>query len=303
MIYLSAGGEAGRHIQALIAPLLIHDLPVTLWIPGEPSFLSPWARDVSDMADRIVVDGSRWNGSGLTRLSEMGVVAEGRLAISDFALIRQSRWREAIAATFDLPEFTPFLRSIRRIAVTYATHDELGDPEGTNVVKPVYHVAWIGGRLGMHVASPLTPVRRPAKPTDGVARAGRGAAASSRKGTAAVPGGFDAMLRHGTADVAVVLRPRLSPVPQGTTLRVEILAERRGNELRADVTAEADTVLCRVWLNGVDVLERRFNSPRRVDVDLLAEAIETSGDSRIERETIRTASLVVTPTATGGEPL
>src|SRR6185369_13503137 len=189
MIYLSAGGEAGRHIQALIAPLLIHDLPVTLWIPGEPSFLSPWARDVSDMADRIVVDGSRWNGSGLTRLSEMGVVATGRLAISDFALIRQSRWREAIAATFDLPEFTPFLRSIRRIAVTYATHDETGDPDVTNVVKPVYHVAWIGGRLGMHVESPLTPVRRGAKAaSDVMGRAGRPAAASARTGTASVPG-------------------------------------------------------------------------------------------------------------------
>jgi hypothetical protein len=235
----------------------------------------------------------------------MGVVATGRLAISDFALIRQSRWREAIAATFDLPEFTPFLRSIRRIAVTYATHDETGDPDVTNVVKPVYHVAWIGGRLGMRVESPLAPVRRGGVRgvSDGRTRAGVAAAGPARKGTGAVPGGFDATLRHGTADVSVVLRPRLSPVPQGTTLRVEILAQRRGAELRADVTAEADTVMCRVWLNGVDVLERRFNSPRRVDVDLLADAIETSGDSRIERETIRTAGHIVTAIPAGGEPL
>ena len=38
------------------------------------------------------------------------------LAVSDFALIRQSRWREAIASIFDDPDFLPFLRSLRRIA-------------------------------------------------------------------------------------------------------------------------------------------------------------------------------------------
>src|SRR5512146_2919137 len=34
-IYLRAGGESGRHLAAIIAPLLIHDLPVTVWWPGD----------------------------------------------------------------------------------------------------------------------------------------------------------------------------------------------------------------------------------------------------------------------------
>ena len=45
-------------------------------------------------------------------------------------------------------------------------------------------------------------------------------------------------------------------MPAGTTLRVELLAERRGSELRADVTAEAENVRVRVWLDGVEELER-----------------------------------------------
>jgi hypothetical protein len=73
--------------------------------------------------------------------------------------------------------------------------------------------------------------------------------------------------------------------------------------LRADVTAEADSVLCRVWQDGVDVMERRFHAARRVDVDLLAEAIEGSGDNRIDRETIRMAGLVARPSPVGGEAL
>jgi Glucose-6-phosphate dehydrogenase subunit len=303
MIYLTCGGDAGRHLQSLVAALLIHDLPVTLWWPGEPAFGSPAARELIDMADRLVVDGSTWNGNGIAKLRELARLADKRIALSDFGLMRQMRWREAIAATFDVPEFTPFLRSIRRIAVTYATHDDAGDPDITNVVKPVYHVAWIAGRLGMRVESPLMPVRKGARAPDAAVRRARsGTAGTSRPGPAPIPGGFDGRLRHGAAEVDVVLRPRLSPGPPGTTLRVELLAERRGSELRADVTAEAEAVHCRVWQDGVDVLERRFNSPRMVDVNLLAEAIEITGDDRIERETIRMAGLLVTPITVGGEP-
>jgi hypothetical protein len=302
MIYLTAGGEAGRHLRSLVAPLLVHDLPVTVWVPGEPLFGTPLALDILDMSDRLVVDGSRWNGNGLSKLAELAIVATGRIAVSDFALMRQSRWREAIAATFDVPQFTPFLRSIRRIAVTYATHDATGDPETTNLVKPVYHVAWIGGRLGMRVIEPVRAIR--VKPLSGGDAAARRRLSTGYGGprpvSPPVPGGFDASLRHGTTDVAVVLRPRLSGMPEGTTLRVEILAERRGSELRADVTAEADAVLCRVWQDGVDVLERRFNSPRMVDVELLAEAIERTGDDRIERETVVMAGHLLRPPAREG---
>jgi hypothetical protein len=56
---------------------------------------------------------------------------------------------------------------------------------------------------------------------------------------------------------------------------VELLAERRGSELRADVTAEAETVHVRVWQDGVEVLDRNFRAPRRGEADLLAEAIES----------------------------
>ena len=73
------------------------------------------------------------------------------------------------------------------------------------------------------------------------------------------------------------MRPVASAMPPGTTLRVEILAERRGSELRADVTAEADNVHVHTWLDGVQAIDRRFKAPRRGEVDLLGEAIETGG--------------------------
>src|SRR3954451_12488689 len=154
-IHLTCGGEAGRHLDAIVAPLLIHDLPVTVWWPDEPPFGTPQADDLFATADRLVVDGSGWHGTGLTQLRRMAGVAERHpIAISDFALVRQSRWREAIAGIFDIPDFLPYLRHLRRISVTYGVRDEFG-AESANVVKPLSHAAWIASRLGMTVTKPL----------------------------------------------------------------------------------------------------------------------------------------------------
>ena len=88
--------------------------------------------------------------------------------------------------------------------------------------------------------------------------------------------GLGATLRSDSHAISVVVRPVLSEMPGGTTLRVELLAERRGSELRADVTAEAESVHVRVWQDGIEVLERTFRAARRSESDLLAEAIEAN---------------------------
>jgi hypothetical protein len=294
-IHLTCGGESGRHLDAIVAPLLIHDLPVTIWWPDEPSFGSEPVNDLLAMADRLVVDGSGWHGTGLTQLRKMAAAANRYpIAISDFAMVRQSRWREAIAAIFDIPDFLPYLRHLRRIAVTYGVRDESG-VETANIVKPLYHAAWLGSRLGMTVAKPLAPMTHgmARKPT-GRASAGR---ASARHGsTLANPGGgLGATLHVDRTDVAVVIRPILSEMPTGTTLRVELLAEWRGSELRADVTAEQDAVHVRVWQDGVHALERGFTAPRRKDIDLLAEAIEAGG-----RDPVAVGSLALAAELAGG---
>jgi len=286
MIHLTCGGESGRHLAAIATPLIVHDLPVTVWWPGEPPLESRPAQDLLSVADRLVVDGSTWSGDGLARLAQMARLLDTtRLAISDFALVRQSRWREAIASVFDDPDFLPYLRSIRRIAVTYATHDESGSSESTNLVKPVYHVGWLASRLDMRVVKPLTPVG--------------GSSTSGSKphgGPHAKPvvgKGLTATLHDGKGDVAVVVRPVVSAMPPGTTLRIELLAERRGSELRADVTAEAETVRVRVWQDGFEAFDRRFLAPRRTEVDLLAEAIEASGRDPVGDGALRSAAAIV----------
>jgi glucose-6-phosphate dehydrogenase assembly protein OpcA len=267
LVYLTAGGQSGQHLAGVVSPLLIHDLPVTIWWPGEPRLDSPQTTDLLEIADRVLVDGSSWSGEGLTRLVAMSrLPRQFKVEIADFALLRQSRWREAIASSFDRPALMPFLGGIRSITVTYAARD--GSPGMANVVKPLYHVAWLASRLRMTAAEPLTRVEKDW-------------------------GGYDATLRNGRARIAVALRPKESTAPRGTTLAVRIEAQRRRERLVVDVTAHAEGVIVRANVDGRDLAERSFLAARRKESDLLAETIEAGADDKISAAALELAAAVV----------
>lgn len=261
LVYLTCGGESGQHLGGIIAPLLIHDLPVTVWWPGEPHLESRTSTELLSMADRILVDGSGWSGDGLARLAMMTTLPKRfEVDIADFAVLRQARWREAIASTFDRPALLPFLGNLDRIEVHYAAAE--GTPGASNVVRPVYHVAWLAARLGMTVETPL------------------------RAGTTPWSG-YDAMLRHGRRRVAVSLRPVESTSPRGTTLMVELHARRGHAQLWVEVTAYAEGVNVQAVLEDEPMPERRFLAPRRREADLLAETIDGAGRDEISAEILR----------------
>jgi len=286
LILLTAGGESGRHLAAIVAPLLIHDLPVALWWPGDPPLAARPALELLEMADRLVVDGSAWSGDGLDRLGALArIVAdrdlgEGHVAISDFAMLRQSRWREALASSFDRPELRPFLGDIRSITVRYAAHRGAG-AGGTNLIKPLYHAAWLGSRLGMTVVEPLHVA----------AGADAGAGAEAAADVAAELGPpLVGLLRAGRRRVPVSLVAVESPMPSGTTLAVELVARRRSGELHIAVTAEAEAVIVRAELDGEALPARRFMAPRRTEVELLAETIESVGRDRVATSALLAAA-------------
>jgi len=284
-IDLVAGGETGRHVAAIVAPLLVHDLPVTLWWPGDPPLGSRQVLDVLDMADRLVVDGASWSGDGIGRLRALVAIvgdqelAGGTLAVSDFAMLRQSRWREAIASCFDRPELQPFLNGLTEVTVRYGAHPGSG-PGGTNLIKPLYHVAWLASRLGLTVAAPL----QSAAPETGMRTP------DEDIGTPMV-----GQLRAGRRRIAVAVVPTKSSTPAGTTLTVELAARRRGETLEVIVSAEEEAVMVRTRLDGREFPVRRFMAPRRTEVELLAETIESVGRDRVAVAALRAAAELAGP--------
>jgi glucose-6-phosphate dehydrogenase assembly protein OpcA len=247
-IFIRACGETGMHLASIIVPLLVHDLPVALWWPNDPPLESHRAKRLLPLADRLIVDGSSWSGNGLEILAQLASAAERRsLAVIDWALLRQSRWREAAASVYDLPDLRPHLGAVRRIDVEYAT-DIPGDPAGdTNVVRPLYHVAWLASRLGMTVHETLR--REP-------------------------DGRRVATLRQRNHDVAVVLQPCDSKLDAGSTVRVVITSQIRGADLVGEVTAGDREVEVTVRDGGRERIKRTYLAPRLNDVDLLSLSVQ-----------------------------
>jgi glucose-6-phosphate dehydrogenase assembly protein OpcA len=277
MVHVTARGETGRHLASIVVPLLVHDLPVALWWPGQPALISHRADRLLPIADRLIVNGSGWAGSGLDLLAELAYISEtrgagGRLAehrplvVVDFALLRQSRWREALASVYDLPDLRPHLGAVRSINVTYAACEE-GDPDGrTNVVRPLYHVAWLASRLGMSVVDPLTRGR---------------------------DGHRTAALRQRDHQVAVSLRPTMSDLGEGSTVRVELVSRLRGAEVAGVVTAGDCTVEVVINDAGRERVRRTYNAPRLNDVDLLVRAVSESGADPLGTETLEMARRIL----------
>jgi glucose-6-phosphate dehydrogenase assembly protein OpcA len=247
-VHVIGRGETGLHLASIIVPLLVHDLPVALWWPADPPFGSHRADRLLPIADRLIVDGSGWSGDGLEILGQLaGAVEERRVVVADWALLRQSRWREAIASVYDLPDLRAHLGAVRRICVDYAAGAPGDAAFNTNVVRPLYHVAWLASRLGMTVVKPLAREK-----------AGRRVAT----------------LRQKDHEVEVVLQPAESKLGAGSTCRVEITSRLRGAELVGTISADDQNVEVCILDSGRERVRRSYAAPRLTDVDLLARAVE-----------------------------
>jgi hypothetical protein len=74
--------------------------------------------------------------------------------------------------------------------------------------------------------------------------------------------------------VEVVLRPAVSDLGAGSTVRIEIVSRLRGAELVGSVAAGDCTVDVRIVNDGRERVHRSYNAPRLKDVDLLGRSVE-----------------------------
>ncbi|HEX7591015.1 MAG TPA: glucose-6-phosphate dehydrogenase assembly protein OpcA [Candidatus Limnocylindrales bacterium] len=263
-IHVTAHGETGAHLASIIVPLLVHDLPVALWWPADPPFGSRRADRLLPIADRLIVDGSAWSGDGLEILGQLATaVEERRVVVADWALLRQARWREAVASVYDLPDLRAHLGAVRRICVEYSAAGTGAAAFETNVVRPLYHVAWLASRLGMTVVKQL-----------------------SREGE----GRRVATLRQKEHEVEVVLQPAASKLSAGSTVRVEITSRLRGAELVGNISADDHTVDVSILDDGRERVRRVYAAPRMTDIDLLARAVEEGAADPVAVHALATAA-------------
>jgi glucose-6-phosphate dehydrogenase assembly protein OpcA len=109
-IRLRLGGARAAAAASVVQPLLLPDLPVFLRWRGLPPFDQRCFAELVDVVDRLIVDSTEW--PGLPQPYEKLARSYDRVAVSDIAWARTSRWRAALASLW------PGISKVSRIKVT-----------------------------------------------------------------------------------------------------------------------------------------------------------------------------------------
>ena len=259
LLWIDASGEAGRHLSSMVPQLSLHDLPTLLWWDHT---IDPSSQDLKELlrgVDRALFNGSDQRGAGINVVSELvKVAASTGTALSDFSLIRQARWRDAVASAFDEPEIAPYLHSLTEIRATYSSGSNSSAP--VNIVKPTYHLAWLTSRLGATVITPLNNAS----------------------------GAWSGLISDAGQRIALKLEPVVDAGHSGTTLALHLKGERRGSTLELTVRADGATTQVQATINGTLVNERIFRAKRATDAELLSNALELGEVDPLSPSILRT---------------
>ena len=259
LLWIDASGEAGRHLSSMVPQLSLHDLPTLLWWDHT---IDPSSQDLKELlrgVDRALFNGSDQRGAGINVVSDLvKVAASTGTALSDFSLIRQARWRDAVASAFDEPEIAPYLHSLTEIRATYSAGSNSSAP--VNLVKPTYHLAWLTSRLGATVVTPLNNAS----------------------------GAWSGVISDAGQRIALTLEPVVDAGHSGTTLALHLKGERRGSTLELTVRADGATTQVQATINGTLVKERIFRAKRATDAELLSNALELGEVDPLSPSILRT---------------
>jgi glucose-6-phosphate dehydrogenase assembly protein OpcA len=145
-IVIESNPAALRRVPNVVLPLLLAELPVVLWWPGEPPLREPLLFDLLEPATRFVVDtlGFVHVERTLINLNNLRQRPTVRVDLGDLNWDRLLAWRELVAQFWDVPAWRAQLRSVDRVEL------DLGKPAGgrSNRAQGLLLVGWLASRLG-----------------------------------------------------------------------------------------------------------------------------------------------------------
>jgi glucose-6-phosphate dehydrogenase assembly protein OpcA len=95
IVHLWLRGRTAKVPASVVVSLLLPDLPAFLRWRGKPPFGKPEFEQLVELADRVIVDSSEWQ--GLPRAYERLAEVFDRVIASDLAWARTLRWRAGLA--------------------------------------------------------------------------------------------------------------------------------------------------------------------------------------------------------------
>jgi glucose-6-phosphate dehydrogenase assembly protein OpcA len=270
-VVLTVRGEAAGHLDGIVAPLQIHDLPTHVWWPGAPPFTDQIFDQLVDVADRVIIDSADFSDLllGLRRLAAL----RHRSGIGDLSWRRIGWWQELTAQFFDAPRFRRYLPNLNRIRVRYARP---ADGSGTGcLAQAMLYAGWVASRLDWKRHATAEPL------ADGAMRLvleGRYAMVDLDVAGVDAPGVPDGEL------VSVRLRAR------GEMGAAEFILDREGDE--ATMASNAD---------GMTALLRRVRMQPASEGELLAGILVDEARDPVYEAALRAAAVFLASARAGEE--
>ena len=270
-VLIRACGDTQERIASAVIPLLLPDLPVFLWWTGTPPLEEPVFESLLGLADRLILDSAdvarpETTLPGIARVCDAG---RGRYGVTDLNWTRLTRWRDLLAAFFEVPRWRPYLEAMNGIRIGFAV-----DADGREVhpSQALLLLGWFASRLGWRAAGALAP---------------------SEAG-----GLLFAMRRAGGPPVNVRLRPRFERgLAEGNLTGVRLQSSRDGHAAEFVVKREtgAGHVTASVSLDGAVVSSRTLPLPPPGVVELLGEELTIARSDNVYEDALR--ALVAVSTA------
>lgn len=153
-ITVEGSSLASERLASMVLPLLVPDLPVVVWWPGDPALEGPFFERLMDTSDRLIVDSRRFENPvrSFTRLAQLSEMRFRGVAISDLNWARLTPWRRLVAQFFDAPEMMPYLSHVDKITIDYEAPNDSNTP---NFSEALLLVGWLGHQLGWKAAFTL----------------------------------------------------------------------------------------------------------------------------------------------------
>jgi glucose-6-phosphate dehydrogenase assembly protein OpcA len=271
-VVLTVRGEAAGHLDGIVAPLLIHDLPTHVWWPGDPPFSDNIFDQLVDASDRVILDSADFADLllGLRRLATL----RRRSGIGDLSWRRIGWWQELSAQFFDAPRFRRYLPNLNRIRVRYARApgaDGLG-----GLAQAMLYAGWVASRLDWKRHATAEPLR------DGALRL--------------VLEGKYTMVELDVAGVDA------ADVPPGELVSVRLRARGEMGAAEFIVDREGDEAVMASNADGMTALLRRVRMEPQSESELLAGTLVADSRDPIYEAALRAAAVFLASARGGEEP-
>jgi len=144
VIEIRAPSDRLEALPSLLVPLELYDVPSFMWWVGDVDFESAGFRRLTQSAERIIIDSSRFDAAP-DALADFEAFLEGDTICTgtDLNWARSTSWRELIAQSFDHPLTQGLLDRVQRVEIGF-------DPSAE--AQAMLIAGWLATRLNWSIS-------------------------------------------------------------------------------------------------------------------------------------------------------